>query len=244
MGNAYFLDHPHNQLLSLPSMTPDLKIVPTADGSNTIFNPQVGENYHSRHGALQESRHVFLKAGLAYFIGEREAKNVSVLEVGLGTGLNFLLTADYCTQNGIQLNYTGIEAYPLSQEMISSTGYQQYVTPAIWEAFIDNYQQSMQAAVQLNNHCQLQTANCKLLQFQTEKQYDVIYFDAFAAQHQPEMWNEEAICHTIQFLKSGGVFVTYAITGNLKRMLKAMGLQVQKVPGAPGKREMLRAVRG
>jgi len=224
-------------------MTPDLKIVATADGSNTIFNPQVGENYHSRHGALQESKHVFLKAGLEYFISESKAKNVSVLEVGLGTGLNFLLTADYCTQNGIQLNYTGIEAYPLSQEMISNTGYQQYVDPAIWESFMTNYQQSMQAVVQLNNYCHLQTANCQLLQFQTEKQYDVIYFDAFAATHQPEMWNEEAIGHTIQFLKSGGVFVTYAITGNLKRMLKGMGLQVQKVPGAPGKREMLRAVR-
>jgi tRNA U34 5-methylaminomethyl-2-thiouridine-forming methyltransferase MnmC len=224
-------------------MTPDLKIVATADGSNTIFNPQVGENYHSRHGALQESRHVFLKAGLEYFIGESGAKNVSVLEVGLGTGLNFLITADYCTQNDIQVNYTGIEAYPLSQEMISSTCYQQYVQPAIWEAFIANYQQSMQAAIQLNNHCQLQTTHCQLQNFKSQAQFDVIYFDAFAALHQPEMWNEEAIGHTIQFLKPGGVFVTYAITGNLKRMLKAMGLQVQKVPGAPGKREMLRAVR-
>ena len=90
-----------------------LQLVATADGSNTIYNAQVGENYHSRHGALQESKHVFLNAGLAYFISTSAAKNVSVLEVGLGTGLNFLLTADYCTQNGIQLNYTGIEAYPL-----------------------------------------------------------------------------------------------------------------------------------
>jgi tRNA U34 5-methylaminomethyl-2-thiouridine-forming methyltransferase MnmC len=237
------LDHPQNQLLSLPLMTPDLKIVTTADGSNTIFNPQVGENYHSRHGALQESRHVFLKAGLEYFIGESGAKKVSVLEVGLGTGLNFLLTADYCTANAIQLNYTGIEAYPLSQEMIGNTGYQQYVQPVIWDAFIDNYQRSMQAAVQLNNLCQLQSAHCQLLNFESDRKFDVIYFDAFAAIHQPEMWNEAAIAHTIQFLKPGGVFVTYAITGNLKRMLKSMGLKVQKVPGAPGKREMLRALR-
>jgi tRNA U34 5-methylaminomethyl-2-thiouridine-forming methyltransferase MnmC len=237
------LDHPHNQLLSLPLMTPDLKIVATADGSNTIFNPRVGENYHSRHGALQESRHVFLKAGLEYFIGENKANEVSVLEVGLGTGLNFLLTADYCTDNGIQLSYTGIEAYPLSQQMINSTGYQQYVTPAIWEAFIAEYRKSQQQPVQINAHCQLQTAHCQLLDFKSEAQFNVIYFDAFAALHQPEMWTEQAIGHTIQFLKAGGVFVTYAITGNLKRMLKAMGLQVQKVPGAPGKREMLRAIK-
>nr|WP_294792946.1 tRNA (5-methylaminomethyl-2-thiouridine)(34)-methyltransferase MnmD [uncultured Mucilaginibacter sp.] len=224
-------------------MTPDLKIVATADGSNTIFNPQVGENYHSRHGALQESRHVFLKAGLEYFISETGATAVSVLEVGLGTGLNFLLTADHCTKNQIQLNYTGIEAYPLSEEMISSTGYQQYVQPEIWDVFIGSYTASLQQSVQINSHCQLQTAHCQLLDYKSEVQFDVIYFDAFAAAHQPEMWNEEAIGHTIQFLKPGGVFVTYAITGNLKRMLKSIGLQVQKVPGAPGKREMLRAVR-
>jgi tRNA U34 5-methylaminomethyl-2-thiouridine-forming methyltransferase MnmC len=86
-------------------------------------------------------------------------------------------------------------------------------------------------------------ANCPLLGFNNDRQYDVIYFDAFAVARQPEMWNEEAIGHTIKFLKPGGVFVTYAITGNLKRMLKSLGLQIQKIPGAAGKREMLRAVR-
>jgi tRNA U34 5-methylaminomethyl-2-thiouridine-forming methyltransferase MnmC len=224
-------------------MTTDLRIVATADGSNTIFNRQVGENYHSRHGALQESKHVFLKTGLEYFLQEGQASEVSVLEVGLGTGLNFLLTADYCTANAIPLKYTGIEAYPLSNEMISQTRYDQYVLPNIWDAFLVNYQSSLQQAVQINPYCQLQTANCRLLDFKSETEFDVIYFDAFAAIHQPEMWNEDAIGHTIKFLKPGGVFVTYAITGNLKRILKAMGMQVQKVPGAPGKREMLRAVK-
>ena len=223
-------------------MIPELKIVTTADGSNTIFNPQVGENYHSRHGALQESKHVFLGTGLQYFLAESGAKEVSVLEVGLGTGLNFLLTADYCTNNNIQLTYTGIEAYPLSKDMISQTGYEQYVPQEIWDTFIANYEASLKERVQFNSICQLQTAHCQLLNFESEMLYDVIYFDAFAAIHQPEMWNQAAIGHTIKFLKPGGVFVTYAITGNLKRMLKAMGLQVQKVPGAPGKREMLRAI--
>jgi tRNA U34 5-methylaminomethyl-2-thiouridine-forming methyltransferase MnmC len=224
-------------------MIPNLQIVPTADGSNTIFNPQVGENYHSRHGALQESKHVFLKSGLEYFIELSQATAVSVLEVGFGTGLNFLLTAAHCTNHTLQLDYVGIEAYPLTLDMIGSTGYNQYVEPAIWDAFMGNYSQSLQHAVQMNPSCRLHTANCPLLHFKADKQFDVIYFDAFAAVHQPEMWDEQAIAHTIQFLKPGGVFVTYAITGNLKRMLKALGLQVQKAPGAPGKREMLRAVR-
>ncbi len=223
-------------------MKPELTIVPTADGSNTIYNPQVGENYHSRHGALQESLHVFINAGLQYFLEQSGLKQASILEVGFGTGLNFLLSADYCTNNQIKLKYTGIEAYPLSEEMITQTGYEKYVQAAVWTSFTTNYNKSLQEPVTLNTNCTLQIANSTLLNFNSADKYDIIYFDAFAALHQPEMWNEEAIAHTIKFLKPGGVFVTYAITGNLKRMLKALGLTIQKIPGAAGKREMLRAI--
>ena len=222
---------------------PQLEFVLTADGSKTIYNPLVGENYHSRHGALQESRHVFLNSGLGYFLNASPTNHVSILEMGLGTGLNFLLTADLCTTKKIYLNYTGIEAYPLSQEMIGQTGYQEYVSAAVWESFLKHYPASINATIAINEYCQLQTASCKLTNFQSAQRYDVIYFDAFAAAHQPEMWNEQAITHTAAFLKPGGVFVTYAITGNLKRLLKSLGLTVQKAPGAPGKREMLRAVK-
>jgi tRNA U34 5-methylaminomethyl-2-thiouridine-forming methyltransferase MnmC len=128
--------------------------------------------------------------------------------------------------------------------MLSQTGYDEYVPANLWTAFIDNYLAALTAPTTLPTvNCQLQIANCQLLNFESAGQFDVIYFDAFAVAHQPEMWNEEAIGHTIQFLKPGGVFVTYAITGNLKRMLKSMGLQIQKIPGAAGKREMLRAVK-
>ncbi|MDB5118158.1 MAG: mnmC [Mucilaginibacter sp.] len=219
-----------------------LELVKTADGSNTIYNPEVGENYHSRHGALQESRHVFVNAGLNYFLEQKATNEVSVFEVGFGTGLNFLLSADVCTERKIKLNYTGVEAYPLSSQMISETGYDVYTSASLWQAFIDNYPASLIVPVQLNPDCQLHIANCKLLDFQSENLFDLIYFDAFAVAHQPEMWNETAIGHTIKFLKPGGIFVTYAITGNLKRMLKSMGLQIQKIPGAAGKREMLRAI--
>lgn len=219
-----------------------LELVKTADGSNTIYNPQVGENYHSKNGALQESKHVFLNAGLQYFLDKSAAKQISVLEVGFGTGLNFLLTADYCTEHQTALDYTGIEAYPLTDELLGRTGYEQYVSPALWQALSANYQSALLSPIKLNDHCQLQVANCQLLNFESAEKYEVIYFDAFAAAHQPEMWNEEAINHTIKFLKPGGVFVTYAITGNLKRMLKSLGLQIQKIPGAAGKREMLRAI--
>jgi tRNA U34 5-methylaminomethyl-2-thiouridine-forming methyltransferase MnmC len=246
-------------------MSNALTIVKTADGSNTIFNSEVGENYHSRHGALQESRHVFLEAGLQHFLknkkvspltsggdlpraahsfsGGAEGVKVFVLEVGFGTGLNFLLSAGYCTAENIQLDYTGIEAYPLSTEMIGQTGYDQYIPPELWQHFISAYPNSLHRSIEINKTCQLQIAHCKLADFRSDKKYDVIYFDAFAAAYQPEMWNEAAITRTLQFLKPGGVFVTYAITGNLKRIIKALNLKVEKVPGAAGKREMLRAVK-
>jgi tRNA U34 5-methylaminomethyl-2-thiouridine-forming methyltransferase MnmC len=228
-----------------------LEIVKTSDGSNTIFNSEVGENYHSHHGALQESKHVFVKSGLQYFLmqknkvsptgGDLEGATISILEVGFGTGLNFLLSADYCSTKNIQLDYTGIEAYPLSDDMISQTGYDEYVTTNLWQEFIKNYPSALQNPIKLNEACRLQIANTKLMDFQSNQKFDVIYFDAFAATYQPEMWDEAAITHTLQFLKPGGVFVTYAITGNLKRIVKSLGLKVEKAPGAPGKREMLRA---
>ena len=192
------------------------EIVTTADGSNTIYNSEVGENYHSRHGALQESRHVFLNSGLKYFLANKEVAEVSLLEVGFGTGLNFLLSADYCSAEKISLRYTGIEAYPLDNELMSQTGYGQYISAPVWDNFIGQYPESLKTSVQINIHCQLRIANCKLLDFNEAQQYDMIYFDAFASARQPEMWNEEAITHTVKFLKPGGVFVTYAITGTLK----------------------------
>jgi tRNA U34 5-methylaminomethyl-2-thiouridine-forming methyltransferase MnmC len=230
--------------MSINQQPSHLHIITTADGSNTIYNALVGENYHSRNGAVQESRHVFVRAGLQYFLENTatECNTVSILEVGFGTGLNFLLTADFCTQQQIALQYTGIEAYPLTADMISRAAYEQYVPAPVWESFLQNYSASLSADVQLIDNVQLQIAATALADFSSTVKYDVIYFDAFAAVSQPEMWDEEAITHTLKFLKPGGVFVTYAITGNLKRTIKALGLKVQKVPGAPGKREMLRAI--
>jgi tRNA U34 5-methylaminomethyl-2-thiouridine-forming methyltransferase MnmC len=224
--------------------TNNLQIVATADGSNTIYNAQVGENYHSRNGAVQESRHVFLQAGLTYFLNltPTQPTAVSILEVGFGTGLNFLLSADLCTAREIKLDYTGIEAYPLSADMISQTGYEKYVTNATWQSFLRHYPTSLKTKIPLNPFVELQTAHSELQAFTPLQKFDIIYFDAFAVAHQPEMWDEAAITHTLSFLKPGGVFVTYAITGNLKRTIKALGLRVEKAPGAPGKREMLRAV--
>ncbi|WP_256013594.1 tRNA (5-methylaminomethyl-2-thiouridine)(34)-methyltransferase MnmD [Desertivirga xinjiangensis] len=224
-------------------METELKLVSTADGSNTIWNEQIGEHYHSKHGALQESRHVFLASGLHYFLEWNSANTVNILEVGFGTGLNFLLTADYCSSRKISLNYTGIEAFPLSDELIISTGYEAFVADDTWQAFKNRYAAALASRTDIGENSWLEIAHTELLKFGTQQSYDVLYFDAFAAIHQPEMWTENALAHCCQFLKKGGVFVTYAITGNLKRIMKALGFEIEKAPGAPGKREMLRAVK-
>ncbi|WP_419701318.1 tRNA (5-methylaminomethyl-2-thiouridine)(34)-methyltransferase MnmD [Mucilaginibacter sp. NFX135] len=224
-------------------MNHELKIVTTADGSKTIYNAAVGEHYHSRHGALQESLHVFVNAGLDYFLAQNNVHEASILEVGFGTGLNFLLSAAYCIDRQINLQYTGIEAYPLTTDMMAQTGYEQYIPATLWDAYLQHYPDALKNEVSIDADTQLQIAHCKLMDFTTTHQYDIIYFDAFAAIHQPEMWELPAISHVTQFLKPGGVFVTYAITGNLKRMLKSLGFSIQKIPGAPGKREMLRGVK-
>jgi len=218
-------------------------LVPTADGSLTLFQPEVGEHYHSKHGALQESKHVFLNSGLVYFLAQEPQTRVRILEVGLGTGLNFLLTADYAQKQSLQLDYIAIEAYPLSETLLAETGYNQFVEEAIWDGFLAKYTSSLTEINSISQGINLKVEKCLLADFTTQGQVDVIYFDAFAAIHQPEMWTTEALEKVCRYLKPGGVFVTYAITGNLKRSMKSLGFAIEKAPGAPGKREMLRAVK-
>lgn len=220
-----------------------MEFVVTADGSSTIYNAEVGEHYHSKHGALQESKHVFIQSGLHYILEKEQLDTVAVLEVGFGTGLNLLQSADYAHRNGVKLRYCGIEAFPLSVTTIEATGYGQYVIPAVWNGFVQVYEQALKEDVTIASCVDLRVVHTKVLDFQIDEKFDVLYFDAFAAIHQPEMWTDETLAHVCQYLKVGGVFVTYAITGNLKRSMKALGFAVEKAPGAPGKREMLRAVK-
>src|SRR5690606_38416117 len=116
-----------------------MEFVTTADGSKTLYHAGIGEHYHSRHGALQESKHVFLKSGLQFFLEQHNKHTASVLEIGFGTGLNFVITADYCAQHQICLDYCGIEAHPLAVDVIQQMEYGKYVNASIWHKFIDNY---------------------------------------------------------------------------------------------------------
>jgi len=214
-------------------------ITPTADGSNTLYNETIGEHYHSKHGALQESKHVFIDAGLKFASADKS--EISIFEVGFGTGLNFILSLEYCIKNNIKLNYTSLEAFPLTVDVLNQTGYKAYVLDEIWDSFISNYEASLKGVQTLSSLCTLEIPHITLADFKTDKKFDVIYYDAFSVQHQPEMWSDEIIAHACGFLRPGGTFVTYAITGKLKRAVKANNFTIEKLPGAPGKREMLRA---
>lgn len=218
-------------------------ITPTADGSNTLFNVGIGEHYHSRHGALQESRHVFISAGLQQAVRSFPGLPLSIFEVGFGTGLNFLLTSAYAEVHQLDIDYTGVEAFPLTREELLSTGYQQYVPEEIWDRMVNHYEGALASRTALSSFQHLTIPVIRLQEFETSASFHLVYFDAFSVQHQPEMWSDEIIGKVCGHLKPGGIFVTYAITGKLKRALKSFGMKIEKLPGAPGKREMLRATK-
>ncbi len=220
-----------------------ISIRPTADGSLTLYHEQIGEHYHSVHGAQQESLHVFVEAGLRHAVESIGNSPIHLLEVGFGTGLNFLLSQQFALLNGITLHYTGIEINPLPLTLIEETNYGSFIHPELWNIFRENYPITFEKGASfLNGHWEM--AKPPLLDFHSSNHYDLLYYDAFSVRHQPEMWSEEALGHACSFLKEGGFFVTYAITGELKRTLKKLGLEVEKLPGPPGKREMLRARKG
>lgn len=214
----------------------------TKDGSHTLYNPQIKEHYHSMHGAYTESKHVFVHSGLTYYVEQNETTKVKILEVGFGTGLNLLTTMEYIAHKNLSVDYTSIEAYPLPLSNLKKLDHGEYVQKELWNAFLSSYENALQTETTVHQ-VSLQICPVMLLDFTHKNLFDVVYFDAFSEIHQPEMWSEEALTKVANFMKRGGVFVTYAITGNLKRRLKKLGFEIQKLPGAPGKREMLRAVK-
>lgn len=219
------------------------KIILTEDGSKTLFNETIGEHYHSTRGALQESKHVFLQAGFVHTTSLFPQQEISILEVGFGTGLNFLVSMDYALEHQVPLRYTGIEAFPITDAELQATDYQQYVAPILWKAYSDHYGACINNRFELLPGQSLEIVQQQLAAVPPVNSYHLVYYDAFSLQYQPEMWSNEIIEHTTRFLRPGGVFVTYAITGNLKRALTSFGFKVEKLVGAPGKRQMLRATK-
>lgn len=219
-----------------------MKKIITGDGSHTLFNADINEHYHSIHGAYTESKHVFVGAGLEDYRKKYDVQHVHILEVGFGTGLNLYTTLEFLEEHGGSVTYHSLEAYPLSLDVFREVGHDAYVNKDVFSEVVEGYEEALQEEKKIQTS-KFRVFPCKLLEYRTDMDYDVVYFDAFSEIHQPEMWSEESLAHLAQYMKTGAFLVTYAITGNLKRRLKGLGFKIEKLPGAPGKREMLRAVK-
>lgn len=219
----------------------ELQIILTEDGSKTLFNPQFQEIYHSRRGAYQESLHVFVEAGLGYAQGQAKAK-LRILEVGFGTGLNALLTWQ-AAQNQF-IHYTALEAYPVPVSIWQNLDYATLCEGSEEEAeeiFLRIHEAAFGQATPINEHFVLDKVQQKLEHFMPNETYDLIYYDAFAPQAQPEMWELPIFEKLHEYLLPKGILVTYCAKGSVKRHLRAAGFEVESLPGPIGKREMIRA---
>lgn len=217
------------------------ELLSTADGSHTVFNRELNETYHSRNGARQESLHVFINSGLNAL--PDTTTNIDLLEVGLGTGLNALLTFQVARQKKCTIHYHAIEPFPLDPELLQQLNYAEDAGEK--ELFAQIHQSSFNEWHQVGEGCFLKKRKTTLqdTDFEAHESFDLVYFDAFAPSKQPEMWARPMLAKVCENIKPDGLFVTYAATGQLRRDLVSLGMVVEKIPGAPGKREMIRAWR-
>lgn len=215
-------------------------ILTTSDGSPTIQLDNTNITYHSKHGAIQESVHVFINAGLEYYMQLHHPKNINILEVGFGTGLNTALTYNYSLKNSLYINYTTIEPYPLEQEIVQRLHYNNVIADAtLYKLHTCKWNENNA----ISNHFNLYKAETTLQNIKLEEPIDVIFFDAFAPDDQPELWTTAIFKKLFNMLTNNGILVTYCSKGSVRRTLQGVGFTVEKLLGPPGKREMIRATK-
>ncbi|WP_343694976.1 tRNA (5-methylaminomethyl-2-thiouridine)(34)-methyltransferase MnmD [Flavobacterium sp.] len=214
------------------------EIIKTLDGSTTIHLEEWNENYHSKHGAIQEAKHVFIKNGLSLF----ENNPVSILEIGFGTGLNAFITFLESEEKQQQIDYFGVEAYPIDENEVLQMN---YVSELDALKFDNIFEKMHKTEWNKKNEISALFSLTKRKQFFDEiddfEIFDLIYFDAFGYRVQPELWSTEIFQKMYNSLKPNGVLVTYAARGVVKRSMISVGFTVEKLAGPPGKREMFRA---
>ena len=216
-----------------------IEIRQTADGSNTLYLPDLDETYHSSHGAVQEAMHVFIEHGLTY-VG-KEKKSISVFEMGFGTGLNAMLTAQWAEKHQRKIAYIGIELHPVEEEIWRQMEFVQV------ESEIALYAKIMSSewgkSQEINPFFELKKIEQTVRDLHINEKVDLIYFDAFGPKVQAEMWDLPVLKKMYDMLMPGGIFVTYCAQGQMRRNLKSLGFTLEELPGPPGKREMTRATK-
>jgi tRNA U34 5-methylaminomethyl-2-thiouridine-forming methyltransferase MnmC len=216
------------------------EIITTKDGSVTIHLPELNESYHSKNGAIPEAYHVYIKNGLDHFNGQP----VSVLEVGFGTGLNAFITFLEAAGNSQPVHYTGVEAYPVTPEEVTQLNYAEMLDAKGQEhIFSEMHTAGWGTAINLGNNFTLVKRQQRFEEINDVEAFDLIYFDAFGYPTQPELWTLEIFQAMYASLKKGGVLVTYACRGIIKRNMTEAGFTTSKLPGPPGKWEMLRGIK-
>lgn len=216
------------------------KIILTADGSKTIQIEDWDEQYHSKHGAVQEAYHVFITHGLRLFANRK----ISLLEIGFGTGLNALITLLEATKLNLKIDYVGIEAFPVSMEEMAELGYcAQLDCMEEQGKFQKMHESPWEEPCPISDGFVLTKQKKDFLQVDDKNLFNLIYFDAFGARVQPELWTEQIFSKMYDALRLQGVLVTYAAKGSVRRAMQAVGFTVERLPGPPGKREMLRATK-
>ncbi len=222
----------------------DKRLIVTNDGSHTLYIPELNETYHSMHGAIRESRHVFIEMGLFYFLERERAKEASILEIGFGTGLNALLCALFAKSNNVSVRYESLEAFPLLAEEVSNLNYaEQMEVENASLLFRQIHAAPWDERVQGIPQFELYKRKLKLQDYAAKVEFDICFFDAFAPSKQPEMWEVPMLEKVKKALKTHGIFVTYCAKGQLKRDLKSIGFEVETLPGPPGKLQMVRAIK-
>ncbi|WP_350287307.1 tRNA (5-methylaminomethyl-2-thiouridine)(34)-methyltransferase MnmD [uncultured Croceitalea sp.] len=216
------------------------KIVATADGSKTIHLEDWNEQYHSKHGAVQEAYHVFIESGLRLF----NNRALSILEIGFGTGLNALITLREAEKLKLVIDYVGVEAFPVTIEEANAMGYPQQLNwPELEVVFESMHSCKWNEKVQLTRQFQLTKQQKDFRAIDVKASFDLIYFDAFGARVQPELWDAVMFKKMFKAIKPQGVLVTYSAKGSVRRAMQEVGFFVERLPGPPGKREMLRATK-
>lgn len=215
------------------------RLIKTSDGSHTIYVPEIDEHYHSIHGAVQESAFIFIVNGFEVC----KADPLSILEVGFGTGLNALLTAIKSMTGSREVNYISIEKYPLGKKIISSLNHHQFAGEHSREIFQLIHSSPWDISVNICRNFNLKKIETDFTKEKLSGKYDLIYFDAFGPDKQPEMWTRELFAGIASVTIKNGVLVTYSAKGEVRRSLKACGFDVTLIPGPPGKRQMIRAVK-
>lgn len=217
-----------------------IQIEQTADGSNTLFLPELNEHYHSVKGARTESEHIFINMGLKH----SSADAPRVLEIGFGTGLNAFLTLLEAEQSKRPVHFTTIERFPLSEELVRQMDYPGLINPAHEAAYYALHQVPWNVSVDITPFFTLHKIEDDFTTYPFEGNYDVIYFDAFAPEKQPEMWSQKLFDTLYEKMNPGGILTTYCAKGVVRRMLQSSGFTVERLPGPPGgKREILRATK-